>query len=52
MRELESFICYFIFEECIFEKLDVITDKENDEFNSVYGMIDMFWIGCLIYLIV
>lgn len=42
--------CHLIFEEHIFEKLEAITDEENDMLDLAYGLTDRSRLGCQIYL--
>uniref|UniRef100_A0A2I3HIQ4 2Fe-2S ferredoxin-type domain-containing protein n=1 Tax=Nomascus leucogenys TaxID=61853 RepID=A0A2I3HIQ4_NOMLE len=40
--------CHLIFEDHIYEKLDAITDEENDMLDLAYGLTD-HGLGCQIY---
>ncbi|XP_058145439.1 adrenodoxin, mitochondrial isoform X2 [Dasypus novemcinctus] len=40
--------CHLIFEEHIFEKLEAITDEENDMLDLAYGLTDKFDSWCLL----
>uniref|UniRef100_M3XW62 Ferredoxin 1 n=1 Tax=Mustela putorius furo TaxID=9669 RepID=M3XW62_MUSPF len=42
--------CHLIFEEHIFEKLEAVTDEENDMLDLAYGLTDRSRLGCQIYL--
>ncbi|EHB15702.1 Adrenodoxin, mitochondrial [Heterocephalus glaber] len=42
--------CHLIFEDHIYEKLDSITDEENDMLDLAYGLTDRSRLGCQIYL--
>ncbi|XP_032141533.1 adrenodoxin, mitochondrial [Sapajus apella] len=42
--------CHLIFEDHIFEKLDAITDEENDMLDLAYGLTDRSRLGCQICL--
>ncbi|XP_021093326.1 adrenodoxin, mitochondrial [Heterocephalus glaber] len=42
--------CHLIFEDHIYEKLDPITDEENDMLDLAYGLTDRSRLGCQIYL--
>uniref|UniRef100_A0A8C3VYK0 Adrenal ferredoxin n=1 Tax=Catagonus wagneri TaxID=51154 RepID=A0A8C3VYK0_9CETA len=42
--------CHLIFEEHIFEKLEAITDEENDMLDLAYGLTDRSRLGCQICL--
>ncbi|XP_012999071.2 adrenodoxin, mitochondrial [Cavia porcellus] len=42
--------CHLIFEDHIYEKLDAITDEENDMLDLAYGLTDRSRLGCQIYL--
>ncbi|XP_012514608.1 PREDICTED: adrenodoxin, mitochondrial [Propithecus coquereli] len=42
--------CHLIFEDHIFEKLDPITDEENDMLDLAYGLTDRSRLGCQICL--
>ncbi|XP_076969140.1 adrenodoxin, mitochondrial [Tamandua tetradactyla] len=42
--------CHLIFEEHIFEKLQAITDEENDMLDLAYGLTDTSRLGCQICL--
>ncbi|XP_044113620.1 adrenodoxin, mitochondrial [Neovison vison] len=42
--------CHLIFEEHIFEKLETVTDEENDMLDLAYGLTDRSRLGCQIYL--
>ncbi|XP_008054749.1 adrenodoxin, mitochondrial [Carlito syrichta] len=42
--------CHLIFEEHVFEKLDPITDEENDMLDLAYGLTDRSRLGCQICL--
>lgn len=47
---LASSTCHLIFEDHIFEKLDEITDEENDMLDLAYGLTDRSRLGCQICL--
>ncbi|DAA22428.1 TPA: adrenodoxin, mitochondrial precursor [Bos taurus] len=40
--------CHLIFEQHIFEKLEAITDEENDMLDLAYGLTDRSRLGCQI----
>lgn len=42
--------CHLIFEQHIFEKLEAITDEENDMLDLAYGLTDRSRLGCQICL--
>ncbi|XP_043435213.1 adrenodoxin, mitochondrial [Prionailurus bengalensis] len=42
--------CHLIFEDHIFEKLDAVTDEENDMLDLAYGVTDRSRLGCQICL--
>ncbi|XP_053449141.1 adrenodoxin, mitochondrial [Nycticebus coucang] len=42
--------CHLIFEEHIFEKLDTITDEENDMLDLAFGLTDRSRLGCQVCL--
>lgn len=42
--------CHLIFEKHIFEKLEAITDEENDMLDLAYGLTDRSRLGCQICL--
>uniref|UniRef100_A0A8C0ZP62 Adrenal ferredoxin n=1 Tax=Castor canadensis TaxID=51338 RepID=A0A8C0ZP62_CASCN len=42
--------CHLIFEDHIYEKLDAITDEENDMLDLAYGLTDRSRLGCQICL--
>ncbi|XP_042760086.1 adrenodoxin, mitochondrial [Panthera pardus] len=42
--------CHLIFEDHIFEKLDAVTDEENDMLDLAYGLTDRSRLGCQICL--
>uniref|UniRef100_A0A671E9V3 Adrenal ferredoxin n=2 Tax=Rhinolophus ferrumequinum TaxID=59479 RepID=A0A671E9V3_RHIFE len=42
--------CHLIFEKHIYEKLDAITDEENDMLDLAYGLTDRSRLGCQICL--
>ncbi|KAM6157873.1 adrenodoxin, mitochondrial [Rhynchocyon petersi] len=42
--------CHLIFEDHIYEKLDTITDEENDMLDLAYGLTDRSRLGCQICL--
>lgn len=42
--------CHLIFEDHIFEKLDPVTDEENDMLDLAYGLTDRSRLGCQICL--
>uniref|UniRef100_A0A8C0S833 Adrenal ferredoxin n=2 Tax=Canis lupus TaxID=9612 RepID=A0A8C0S833_CANLF len=42
--------CHLIFEEHIFEKLEAITDEENDMLDLAYGLTDRSRLGCQVCL--
>ncbi|XP_038617740.1 adrenodoxin, mitochondrial [Tachyglossus aculeatus] len=42
--------CHLIFENHIYEKLDAITDEENDMLDLAYGLTDTSRLGCQICL--
>ncbi|XP_037601138.1 adrenodoxin, mitochondrial isoform X2 [Cebus imitator] len=42
--------CHLIFEDHIFEKLDAITDEENDMLDLAYGLTERSRLGCQICL--
>ncbi|KAL1781474.1 adrenodoxin, mitochondrial [Sigmodon hispidus] len=42
--------CHLIFEDHIYEKLDVITDEENDMLDLAYGLTDRSRLGCQVCL--
>ncbi|XP_013366557.1 PREDICTED: adrenodoxin, mitochondrial [Chinchilla lanigera] len=42
--------CHLIFEDHVYEKLDVITDEENDMLDLAYGLTDRSRLGCQICL--
>ncbi|XP_048199760.1 adrenodoxin, mitochondrial [Perognathus longimembris pacificus] len=42
--------CHLIFEDHIYEKLDSITDEENDMLDLAYGLTDRSRLGCQILL--
>ncbi|XP_007934756.1 adrenodoxin, mitochondrial [Orycteropus afer afer] len=42
--------CHLIFEGHIYEKLDTITDEENDMLDMAYGLTDRSRLGCQICL--
>ncbi|XP_047373326.1 adrenodoxin, mitochondrial [Sciurus carolinensis] len=42
--------CHLIFEDHIYEKLDTVTDEENDMLDLAYGLTDRSRLGCQICL--
>ncbi|XP_068935919.1 adrenodoxin, mitochondrial [Petaurus breviceps papuanus] len=42
--------CHLVFEDHIFEKLEVATDEENDMLDLAFGLTDTSRLGCQIYL--
>ncbi|KAF7483855.1 Hypothetical predicted protein [Marmota monax] len=42
--------CHLIFEDHIYEKLEAITDEENDMLDLAYGLTDRSRLGCQICL--
>ncbi|XP_053780255.1 adrenodoxin, mitochondrial [Desmodus rotundus] len=42
--------CHLIFEKHIYEKLDAITDEENDMLDLAYGLTDRSRLGCQVCL--
>ncbi|XP_027705334.1 adrenodoxin, mitochondrial [Vombatus ursinus] len=42
--------CHLVFEDHIFEKLEAITDEENDMLDLAYGLTDTSRLGCQICL--
>uniref|UniRef100_A0A8C2XW88 Adrenal ferredoxin n=1 Tax=Capra hircus TaxID=9925 RepID=A0A8C2XW88_CAPHI len=42
--------CHLIFEQHIYEKLEAITDEENDMLDLAYGLTDRSRLGCQICL--
>ncbi|XP_049634607.1 adrenodoxin, mitochondrial [Suncus etruscus] len=42
--------CHLVFEKHIYEKLDAITDEENDMLDLAYGLTDKSRLGCQICL--
>nr|XP_045001651.1 adrenodoxin, mitochondrial [Jaculus jaculus] len=42
--------CHLIFEDHIYEKLDAITDEENDMLDLAYGLTDRSRLGCQVCL--
>ncbi|XP_042538861.1 adrenodoxin, mitochondrial [Dipodomys spectabilis] len=42
--------CHLIFEDHIYEKLDPITDEENDMLDLAYGLTDRSRLGCQVCL--
>ncbi|XP_073071834.1 adrenodoxin-like [Manis javanica] len=42
--------CHLIFEDHIFEKLEAVTDEENDMLDLAYGLTDRSRLGCQICL--
>ncbi|XP_074072739.1 adrenodoxin, mitochondrial [Macrotis lagotis] len=42
--------CHLVFEEHIFEKLDPVTDEENDMLDLAFGLTDTSRLGCQICL--
>ncbi|XP_072467264.1 adrenodoxin, mitochondrial [Notamacropus eugenii] len=42
--------CHLVFEDHVFEKLEAITDEENDMLDLAYGLTDTSRLGCQICL--
>ncbi|KAG8519010.1 Adrenodoxin, mitochondrial [Galemys pyrenaicus] len=42
--------CHLIFEKHVYEKLDAITDEENDMLDLAYGLTDRSRLGCQVCL--